>query len=310
MKRKLLTLILIFIQIICLTSFSYVSLAASIDGDTNNDGYVNSNDVVHLLYNVMFGDTGYPIDQNKDYNADNSVNTKDVVYLLYHVMFGDSYPLYEPLETPSKPEGTYTGTYYDDIDFSLTGSALKAELRTLLQSTHTYYTSYDDCKYELPDIDEDPNDPNKMILFYTGESIEVSYDLNHDWNREHVWPQSLGWFKKTGAGSDLHHIRPCNISVNSSRGNKKFGTSHGYYEPIDEYKGDTARIIFYLMVAYTEADNYTFNTVSESVEILLAWNELDPVSSLEISRNDKIEDIQGNRNPFIDYPSLADDIWG
>ncbi|MBQ8292243.1 MAG: endonuclease [Bacilli bacterium] len=209
----------------------------------------------------------------------------------------------------TRPESAYTGIYYDTLDFGLKAEELKQALRVLVQTTHKYHSTYSDCKFNLPNIDEDPNDPNKMILFYTGESIEKSFDLNNDWNREHVWAKSIGWFKNDGAGSDLHHIRSCNIAVNSARGNMKFGKASGYYEPTDEYKGDVARIIFYLMIAYSEADRYSFNSIAESKEILLEWNKLDPVSELEILRNDKVEDIQGNRNPFIDYPVLADYIW-
>jgi hypothetical protein len=161
-------------------------------------------------------------------------------------------------ETQKTGSSTYQGTYYDDVDLELTGSALKAVLRELLQDTHKKYTTYKDCKTMLPDIDEDLTNSNNMILFYTGQSIVKSQDLNNDWNREHVWPKSLGWFEETYAGSDLHHIRPCKPSVNSSRGNKKFGTTTNgnYYCPDDAYKGDVARIIFYLMVAYNEADKY------------------------------------------------------
>ena len=199
-------------------------------------------------------------------------------------------------------------TYYQSV-LGLSGSALKSALRTLITTTHTKKTTYADCKTYLPSTDEDPNNPNNMILFYTGQSIKKSTDLNNDWNREHLWPQSLGWFKTSGAGADLHHIRPCNISVNSSRGNKKYGESSGYYVPTDEYKGDIARIIFYLMVRYPESDSYSFSSVCEGVDVLLAWNELDPVSELEILRNDKIAKIQGNRNPFIDCADFADLIW-
>lgn len=215
-------------------------------------------------------------------------------------------------------EGNYTGNYYDSISLTLVGTALKTALSDLVQSTHTKYTTYSDCKYQLDYIDEDPNNPNNMILFYTGESIKKSEDLNNDWNREHVWAQSLslGWFGTSGAGSDLHHIRPCNINVNSSRGNKKFGTSGSFYYPYnvngsgEDYRGDVARIIFYLMIAYDEANSRSFTDIAQSKELLLQWNELDPVSELEILRNDKVEAIQGNRNPFIDYPYLADSIWG
>ena len=204
----------------------------------------------------------------------------------------------------------YDGDYYDAISLTLVGAALKQELRDLMLSTHLKYTSYADCKTYLPSVDEDLTNSKNMILFYTGESIVKSQDLNNDWNREHVWAKSLAWFDTSGAGSDLHHIRPCDIKVNSARGNKKFGVGGSYYTPTDEYKGDVARIIFYLMVAYKEADSYSFTSIAQSKELLLQWNELDPVSELEIVRNDKVEKIQGNRNPFIDYPDLADSIWG
>lgn len=205
--------------------------------------------------------------------------------------------------------------YYKNLS-DVTGEALKQELRSLITSTHTTITSYDSLKNHLQEADEDPNNPNNMILFYTGASVPKTDNMNV-WNREHVWAQSLSkyesggqWFGESGAGADAHHIRPCNPSVNSSRGNDKFGTSSGYYEPTDEFKGDVARIIFYMMVRYTQADSFTFTSVAESLDILLEWNELDPVSPLEENRNDVVEDIQGNRNPFIDYPEFAEEIWG
>ena len=213
-------------------------------------------------------------------------------------------------EEPKDTSSSYTGTYYNSVNLDLVGTALKQELRNLMLSTHKYYTTYGDCKTYLPSIDEDLSNSKNMILFYTGESIVKSQDLNNDWNREHVWAKSLGWFDTSGAGSDLHHIRPCDISVNSSRGNKKFGVGGSYYTPTDEYKGDVARIIFYLMVAYSESDKYSFTSIAQSQQLLLEWNRLDPVSELEIVRNDKVEKIQGNRNPFIDYAYLADSIWG
>lgn len=218
----------------------------------------------------------------------------------------------EPIIDDNNGESSsgYEGTYYDAISFSLVGDALKQQLRSLMLSTHTKYTSYGDCKTYLPYIDEDLTNSNNMILFYTGQSIKKSQDLNNDWNREHVWAKSLAWFDTSGGGSDLHHIRPCNISVNSSRGNKKFGVGGSFYTPTDDYKGDVARIIFYLMIAYNEADRYSFTSIAQSKEILLEWNKLDPVSDIEIVRNNKVAEIQGNRNPFIDYSYLADSIWG
>ena len=88
-----------------------------------------------------------------------------------------------------------------------------------------------------------------------------------------VKAQSLtgGWFGTSGAGADMHHLRPCDPGVNSSRGNKKFGTASGYYDASKhgaDYRGDVARIIFYLMVRYPESDNYSFSSVCEGVQVL------------------------------------------
>ena len=212
-----------------------------------------------------------------------------------------------------KPQLTnYYGTYYEDIQ-ATSGNALKLELRELITETHTKVTTYDDLKEYLQEADEDPNNSNNMILFYTGASVPKTDNMNV-WNREHVWAQSLtnNWFGEKGAGADMHHIRPCNPSVNSSRGNQKFGTSSGYYDPSahgGDFRGDVARILFYLFTRYTEADSRNFTDIAESLAILLLWNDLDPVSETEIIRNNYTEDIQGNRNPFIDNPDYADMIW-
>lgn len=199
--------------------------------------------------------------------------------------------------------------YYKSVE-GLTGSALKKSLRSLITTTHKKITSYDDCKKYLPHADEDLTNSKNMILFYTGESIKKSTDVNNDWNREHVWPKSLGWYKNSGAGADLHHIRPCSIPVNSARGNIKFGIGSSYYTPNDDYKGDVARIIFYMMTRYSQSDSYDFTSVAQSKALLLEWNKLDPVSPQEVYRNEYIYKIQGNRNPFIDYPEFVDMIWG
>lgn len=208
----------------------------------------------------------------------------------------------------------YNETYYLDV-LNLSGSALKSSLRTLITSTHKKKTTYDDCKKYASITDADPDKSGYFISFYTGKSMKATWDGGTTWNREHVWCQSLGWFSTSGAGADLHHIRPLESSVNSSRGNKKFGNSGSYYLPYNingcglDYRGDVARIIFYLMVRYTEADSYNATAIASSMELLLEWNRLDPVDELELARNDAIQSIQGNRNPFIDCAEFADLIW-
>ena len=170
-----------------------------------------------------------------------------------------------------------------------------------------------------------------MILFYSGLSVKASWDSAATWNREHMWPQSKSWFKTSGAGSDLHHIRPTDTDVNNRRGSLPFGevsggtevlaSCHGnastgcyigggYFEPADRVKGDTARIIFYLLTRYSESDSYSITQVAQSMDMLLRWNELDPVDDWEYTRNEETAKIQGNRNPFIDCSDLAEVIWG
>lgn len=227
-------------------------------------------------------------------------------------------------------EGNYEGTYYNTCDLTKEGRALLLELRELLTDTHDVETSYASLRQHIAKTDVLLDNDTLVMTLYARLEVQAAWSSGGSiWNREHVWPQSTGWSDTTVAGSDLHHIRPTDPSVNSSRGNMPFGevtngtevkTSHGtgsgcyrgggYFEPHDDTKGDIARIIFYLLTRYADADNKPITGVAQSLELLLEWHELDPVSEWEISRNNKTADIQGNRNPFIDYPSLADIIWG
>ena len=200
-------------------------------------------------------------------------------------------------------------------------------------SKQTYTATYDDCKD--PDIikkTDGNEDGTKIVLFWSGIEVPVAWDSGTTWNREHVWPKANGWFIESGAGSDLHHIRPTDPSVNTSHNNNPYGIvstndycktsstngsvtidakcKNGVFEPGNDKKGDTARIIFYLLVRYSDSDSYPITNVAESMELLLEWNELDPVDESEIRRNDAVYDIQGNRNPFIDNSDYADLIWG
>ena len=218
----------------------------------------------------------------------------------------------------------YTGNYtYDKLD-DMSSSALKSALKTLMTSTHKYTSSYNDCHYKADRTDCE-NENGKVVLIYTSYSATMSQW--NGWNREHVWPQSLGGGNTSGGGADLHHIRPSDAGVNSSRGNKQYGNvdngtakygsnpatgvlggyyNSTYFEPLDNVKGDVARIVLYVWVRWGSewgADSVT--EVFQSVDVLLEWCALDPVDTWEMGRNDVVEDIQGNRNVFIDYPELA-----
>lgn len=219
---------------------------------------------------------------------------------------------------------SFTG-YYEDAS-NLKGASLKAALRGIV-SKGVKTITYDQLKQHLQITDQDPKNSNNVILFFSKASVKGQWDGGNTWNREHVWPQSLSWFKTSGAGSDIHHIRPVDPTVNSTHHNNRLygmvpnGTAgyygstlvdhynSNYFEPNDNAKGDTARIIFYLLVRYQESDRYAVTNVAQSMKMLLEWNELDPVDEFELLRNERSYAVQNNRNPFIDHPEFANLIW-
>ena len=144
-------------------------------------------------------------------------------------------------------------------------------------------------------------------------------------NTEHTWPQSLFTrrYPKNKQKSDLHILFPTNSKVNSLRGsypfgevqlikktpceNAKLGVSADLqrrivFEPPNEHKGNVARAMFYYSIRYSKS-------IDSSQEYYLRkWHKQDPVDENEHIRNEKIFDLQGSRNPFIDYPALVESI--
>ena len=226
----------------------------------------------------------------------------------------------------------YTGSYtYDNLS-TLSKSSLLNSLRTLMKSTHTKNTSYNNCRDYATKTDCEQNNGKIVMLYSSYTATSSQYQSGQGWNREHVWPQSLGGFGTSGAGADMHHIRPAEAVINSTRNNRKDGNvtngknavgnlsglsggtygGNDLYEPLDEVKGDVARICLYIYVRYggdiSECSSIT--NVFQSVEVLLEWCELDPVDTWEMGRNEVVYAIQGNRNVFIDYPEYAWLIFG
>ncbi|SCE69328.1 endonuclease [Micromonospora mirobrigensis] len=242
-----------------------------------------------------------------------------------------------PSPTPTAPStsGPYDSTYYATA-VGKTGTALRSSLHAIIR-TQTKL-SYDQVWEALKDTDQDPANANNVILLYTGRS--QSKTLNgggvDDWNREHVWAKSHGDFgTTTGPGTDVHHLRPEDVSVNSLRGNKDFDaggsavaeapgcyTDADSFEPRNAVKGDVARMIMYMAVRYEGEDGWPDLEMNDSVtngtapylgrlSVLLSWNRLDPPDAFEQRRNQRIyERWQGNRNPFVDHPEWAAAIWG
>lgn len=222
--------------------------------------------------------------------------------------------------------------YYETAN-GLQGAALKAELNEIIDNHRQL--SYSQVWDALKITDEDPNNPNNVLLLYSGESRSKSLNGGNvgDWNREHTWAKSHGGFGTAmGAGTDIHHLRPTDVQVNGLRGNLDFDYGGTFvsgcdgclrtatsWEPPDEVKGDVARMLFYMAVRYESDDpvdlelNNLVNNGSTpyhgKISVLLEWHAQDPVSAWEQQRNEKIENIQGNRNPFIDHPEWAESIW-
>ncbi|MCH0563702.1 MULTISPECIES: endonuclease I family protein [unclassified Streptomyces] len=237
--------------------------------------------------------------------------------------------------TPAAATTTaYDSTYYRNA-VGKTGTALKSSLHTIISDQSKL--SYSALWNALKNTDQDPDNSNNVILLYSG--ISRSKSLNGgsvgDWNREHVWAKSHGGFgTSTGPGTDLHHIRPADVQVNSIRGNKDFDdggsgftnsggslTDSDSFEPRDAVKGDVARMILYMAVRYEgddgrpdlEPNDWVSNGSDPymgRLSVLKQWNDEDPPDAFEEHRNQVIYDsYQHNRNPFVDHPEWVDAIW-
>jgi len=229
--------------------------------------------------------------------------------------------------------------YYQNA-IGLSGAALESALADLAEQNHnrmSYSQVWDALRY----TDEDPTNTNNVLLIYTGRSQSKSFTSsgNNDpdaWNREHSWPKSRGFPSSDDWGyTDIHHLRPSDASVNAARGNKDYDnggsqiseapgnyTDSNSFEPRDAVKGDLARMMFYMDIRYNGGDNtgtddlrLVSGTSTSGARLgdlctLLAWHIQDPVGEQEITRHARIVERQGNRNPFVDFPSWADQLWG
>ncbi|MDK0517869.1 endonuclease [Streptomyces sp. ML-6] len=236
--------------------------------------------------------------------------------------------------TATTPLRVLDDTYYQDA-LGKSGSQLKSALHDIISDQTKL--SYSRVWEALKDTDEDPSNSSNVIELYTGRSISKNSNGGSvgDWNREHVWAKSHGDFgTATGPGTDIHHLRPEDVVVNSIRGNKDFDnggssvsgapgnyTDSDSFEPRDAVKGDVARMILYMAVRYEGTDGFPDLEPNERVSngsapyigrlsVLKAWSQEDPPDSFEKRRNDVIFDqYQHNRNPFIDHPEWVESIW-
>lgn len=239
----------------------------------------------------------------------------------------DAYTTYTTKQT-----AYYTGTYTYASLIALKNDELFGRINTLMGNT-AFTTgrsfSYSNLSTNYGPVDTDLNNKNNIILFYNGASVSSTWDSGKTFNKEHVWPQSFGASESRPMGYDMQAVRPCNPNINSSRSNQGYAETDNAntYVPDASYRGDCARIIMYDYLTYGKAGSYSnkyykegeadlfneFGTgaekIFESLHIMLKWHMQDPPSLTEMVRNDGAENYQGNRNPLIDFPELAIQVF-
>ena len=190
----------------------------------------------------------------------------------------------------------------------------------------------------------DRNADNSIVDIYS-DSVRYfnGFSSVNGLHIEHSFPKSWWGGYNNGAYKDLFHLYPADALTNSTKndlplgevtgtptfyngkskiGKNGFGITYtdNCFEPADEYKGDFARSYFYVATVYQELyplfaspmlDNNSYPVWKNwALDLLMKWHSQDPVSPKELTRIEAVYNIQGNRNPFIDYPDLADYIWG
>lgn len=233
--------------------------------------------------------------------------------------------------------------YYSSIS-GKRDADLKTALHTLLYA-HTDVSSYNALPNYFRRTDVYPPESPKYGQWWEMYGNIPLY-TNSFWglNREHSFPKSWwGGSQDTPAYVDLNHLYPSEQAANMAKSNYPLGEVTGkptfengvstvgaprsgegggartVFEPADEYKGDFARTYFYMVTCYQNltwrytwmVSNNTYPTLNTwASEMLLRWSREDPVSQKELDRNEEVYKVQANRNPFIDYPELAEYLWG
>jgi hypothetical protein len=232
--------------------------------------------------------------------------------------------------------------YYDSIE-GLSGNDLKLALQNIIANpTVVRAHNYGDIVDILKIADQNPLNSNQVWLMYVEQPrAKLDYQTGSTgtgkWNREHIYPQSRGGFadgtEDTPDGiniwlssntddilaghADAHHIRAEDGPQNTTRSNRDYGLDYnGPVGNLGSWKGDVARALFYMAVRYNALSVVNGNppdtTVGQMGDLasLLQWNTQDRADDFEMNRNNYIYTWQVNRNPFIDYPLLANYVFG
>lgn len=227
------------------------------------------------------------------------------------------------------------------------GAELKAALHTLMQPERILdYGSGEGCTWDgfwYTDRNEDTNECYNRYsakkFYFTGHTCSSISGMNI----EHSFPKSWWGGDKNSAYMDLYNLYPSDSQANSSKSNYAMGvvttvktSEEGYdkvgtgtingstqqcWEPGDQFKGDFARSYMYMAIVYS---NLTYvktglqtmtnedypGMKSWATTLYIAWSKQDSVSTMERNRNNAVAKLEGNRNLLVDYPYLAEYVWG
>ena len=272
-----------------------------------------------MLINVQALPLGYVSNNN---NITIRIYDNDYIVQAYGTPLNPTFGLV----TPTIPIG-----YYDSLE-GLSGNALKQAVQDIIANpTIVRAHNYGDIEFILKEADKNPLNSNQVWQMYVESPRAIlDYQVGSSnigvWNREHIFPQSRGGFSggtsstADGIGvwlptnaddilsghADAHHLRAEDGAENSTRSNRDYGSDYnGPTGSQGSWNGDVARALFYMAVRYNGLNLVNGNPSDAIVgqmgdlASLLTWNTTDPR-----------DDFEMNRNPFIDYPLLADYIFG
>lgn len=245
----------------------------------------------------------------------------------------------------------YSGCQQDVYYGSLSANPSRQEISNLLKTTHRNVLPYTSNREDTWDalMDLDPgSQPGTVKLIYSDHEPQgaAPSGQSRPWNREHLWPKSHGVGFDGADFTDVHHLRPADVNVNSARGNKYFAacgiveppnscrspahaeaaattsTDNEVWLPPTEVRGDIARALFYMELRYsgvggdprlelTDCPTEVSDTKLAYLSQLIEWHQADPVNEAERNRNNRVcERWQGNRNIFVDFPDLVGELFG
>ena len=251
-----------------------------------------------------------------------------------------------PWGTPLNPtygivSSTAPAGYYASLE-GKSGALLKQAIQDIIASPAVHAHNYGDMEFVLKEADQNPLNSNQVWLMYVEQGrakykFQTTASNIGSWNREHIYPQSRGGFADgtdsdsdgitnwaptdaddlQAGHADAHHIRAEDGPENSSRNERNYGVDYnGPTGNQGSWRGDVARAVFYMAVRYNGLNVINGNPPQNpdgfigDLTTLLNWNILDSADDFEMNHNNVVYEWQKNRNPFVDYPDLADHIWG